>query len=278
MKRKAFLTIAGSDPSGGAGLQADLKTAAAFGLYGMSVVTAVTAQNTQGVKGVFDVPAEFIESQMDCVFSDIFPDAVKIGMLSRKETAAAAAKKLEEYRPAHVVVDPVMVSTSGHSLLDKEAAALLKEEIFPLAELITPNIPEAEALSGIKILKTEDPSDEEAKEELKRMEEAAFKISSSCGVCVLVKGGHHKDASSDVLFIPEENKTEWFHAPLVKAPKAHGTGCTLSSAIACGLGEGKDLKGSIKEAKRYLSAALAAGLSMGKGHSPVDHGVKWRQS
>ncbi len=244
------LTIAGSDCSGGAGIQADLKTMMAHKVYGMSVITALTAQNTTGVYGIMEVSPEFLEKQIDCVFSDIYPDAVKIGMLSSAELIHTVARKLKQLGAKHIVVDPVMVSTSGSRLLEESASAALMEELVPLAEVITPNIPEAEVLSGMKIATVQD------------MEEAAKKIAQSYPGAVLIKGGHQLNDANDFLYMGE--KSFWLQGERIDNPNTHGTGCTLSSAIASNLAKGYDMYESVRRAKNYISGALRAGLESGK--------------
>lgn len=257
MKLKAVLTIAGSDSGGGAGIQADIKTMAANRVYGMSVITALTAQNTTGVQGVFPVSPDFVKMQIDSVFTDIRPDAVKIGMLSQGKIIEAIAERLNFYKAENVVVDPVMVSTSGSRLLEESAQKALVDILMPMAEVVTPNIPEAEILSGMKIACSDD------------MEQAAMKIEQQCGTAVLLKGGHSVSNSSDVLC--EKGKLTWFKGRRIDNPNTHGTGCTLSSAIACGLAKGMTLEESINTAKSYLTLALESGLDMGKGSGPLDH-------
>ena len=257
MNRKKVLTVAGSDCSGGAGVQADLKTMTAWGIYGMSVITALTAQNTTGVYGIADTAPEFVAKQMDCVFKDIFPDAVKIGMVSSRANIAVIADKLEEYGAQNIVLDPVMVSTSGSRLLEEDAMDALALRLLPLAKVMTPNIPEAELLAGIPV-RTE-----------AQMEQAAKMIAEKYCGAVLVKGGHQVDTANDVLFC--DGKWTWFPGRRIDNPNTHGTGCTLSSAIACGLAEGKTMEESVRQAKTYLSGALAAGLDLGKGNGPLDH-------
>jgi len=255
--RPAVLTIAGSDCSGGAGIQADLKTMTAMGMYGMSVITALTAQNTTGVYGIYDTTPEFVANQMDCVFTDIVPDAVKIGMLSQKEIIKVIADKLRQYQAGCVVLDPVMVSTSGSRLLAEDAITMLEQELLELATLITPNIPEAELLAGMKIVNQDD------------MEAAAQRIGERYHTAVLVKGGHQTCTANDVLW--HEGMVSWFCGEKIDTPNTHGTGCTLSSAIACGLAQGKSTTASVRSAKEYLSGALAQGMKMGHGNGPVDH-------
>ncbi len=257
---KTVLTIAGSDCSGGAGIQADMKTITMHGLYAMSAITALTAQNTTGVYGILDSTPEFLAQQLDCIFTDIYPDAVKIGMVSDGALIHVIADKLKEYGAEKIVLDPVMVSTSGSKLLKDEAAAVLKKELMPLADLSTPNIPEAEVLSGMKIGTDKD------------MEQAAAKISKDYGRAVLVKGGHGKNAANDVLW--ENGKAVWFFGEKIQNPNTHGTGCTLSSAIASNLALGQPLAQAVKNAKDYLSGALKAGLDLGKGSGPLEHNYK----
>ncbi len=257
IERKTVLTIAGSDCSGGAGIQADLKTMTAYGMYGMSVITALTAQNTTGVYGIQEATPEFVAQQLDCVFTDIRPAAVKIGMVSSVPLIEAIADKLEQYGAEHVVVDPVMVSTSGSRLLAEDASQCLVRRFLPLAEVITPNIPEAEVLSGMAIATPED------------MERAAAAIGKNYGAAVLAKGGHHLNDANDLLM--QNGKGTWFYGQRIDNPNTHGTGCTLSSAIACGLAAGLSLEDSVRRAKAFVSAALASGLDLGKGSGPLDH-------
>ena len=257
MELKTVLSIAGSDPSGGAGIQADLKTMAAHGVYGMSVVTALTAQNTTGVYGIQEVTPEFAASQLDCVFTDIFPDAVKIGMLFSEEIVRVTARKLRGYRAEHIVLDPVMIATSGAGLLREEAAEVMKEELFSLAEVITPNIPEAEVLAGMKIRSGEE------------MEKAAEKIAGTYGCAVLCKGGHSLREADDFLF--RKGERIWIRGERIASLNTHGTGCTLSSAIASNLALGKDLEEAVRRAKKYLTGALEAGLDLGAGSGPLNH-------
>ncbi len=255
---KTVLTIAGSDCSGGAGIQADLKTFAAHGLYGMSVVTALTAQNTTGVYGVLDAGAEFTAKQLDCIFTDIFPDAVKIGMVSSAGIIHAIVDKLRQYRAENVVVDPVMVSTSGSKLISDDAKAALLTALVPMADIITPNIPEAEVLSGLSIQNRED------------MLCAAEKIGFSG--YTLIKGGHLEGVAADLLY--KDGIAVWLEGERIDTKNTHGTGCTLSSAIACGLAAGQDMETAVQHAKDYVTGALKAGLQLGHGNGPLDHG--WR--
>lgn len=254
---KTAVTIAGSDSSGGAGIQADIKTMTALGVYAMSAVAALTAQNTTGVYGILEVPPAFLENQLDCIFTDIRPDAVKIGMLSSGELMKVTAEKLREYKAKHVVLDPVMVSTSGSRLMKEDAAIIMKEKLFPLAEIITPNIPEAEALTGMQIRGKQD------------MEEAAEFLHETYRCAVLLKGGHAVNAANDLLY--QDRKAVWLEGRRIDNPNTHGTGCTLSSAIASYLALEYSLEEAVRKAKEYLSGALAAGLDLGKGSGPLNH-------
>ncbi len=251
------LTIAGSDSCGGAGIQADLKTMTALHVYGESVITALTAQNTTGVKAIMEVGQEFLESQLDAVFTDIYPDAVKCGMIPNASLMETTAAKLAEYHAENIVVDPVMVSTSGHSLMETGALLTLKTKLIPLACVVTPNIPEAEALSGMQIHSKAD------------MEQAAARIHAETGAAVLVKGGHGTQDAADYLLT--ESGGTWFNGRRIDNPNTHGTGCTLSSAIASGLARGMTLEESVSAAKAYLTGAIAAMLDLGKGSGPLDH-------
>lgn len=254
---KKVLTIAGSDCSGGAGIQADIKTISAHKMYAMSAITALTAQNTTGVYGVMDAPAEFVANQIDCIFNDIFPDSVKIGMVSNAEVINVIAKKLKEYNAKNIVVDPVMISTSGSKLLNDDAIDTLITKLLPIADVITPNIHEAESLCDFAINTKED------------MINAAKTIADMVKVNVLIKGGHLSDCSDDLLYIYGE--IYWFESQRIDNPNTHGTGCTLSSAIACNLAAGHSLKDSIENAKNYISGALKDGLDLGKGSGPLNH-------
>lgn len=255
------LTIAGSDSSGGAGIQADLKTMSAFEVYGMSVVTAVTAQNTCGVAGVLNVTGEMIRLQLEAVMSDIMPDAVKIGMLATRDAVDAVADILEKYQPQHVILDPVMVSTSGRDLLEPEGRKKMLKRLFPMAELVTPNIPEAE-----KILK-EDEQDGSISD-FSMMEKAAETIHRRYGCNVLLKGGHMAQAADDLLY---QEKAVWFPADRIDCTNTHGTGCTLSSAIASALARGYVLEEAVGIAKQYVRGAMSTGLDLGHGNGPLDH-------
>ena len=252
------LTIAGSDSSAGAGIQADLKTMTAHHVYGMSAITALTAQNTTGVSDILPVPPAFLQAQLDSIFTDIFPDAVKIGMVSSTELIAVIGDTLRRYRPGHIVVDPVMVATSGAKLICDDAIQALGDQLFCLAELITPNIPEAQILSGKTI---ENPQ---------QMIDAAQAISQKYGCAVLCKGGHQCNDANDLLYTPDGQVT-WFYGRRIDNPNTHGTGCTLSSAIASNLARGIALPEAILQAKNYLSGALSAMLDLGHGSGPLDH-------
>ena len=252
------LTIAGSDPSGGAGIQADIKTIAAHGMYAMSVITALTAQNTTGVFGVFETTPEFTGQQMDAIFTDIVPDAVKIGMVSSVGLICVIAEKLRQYNAQNVVVDPVMVSTSGGKLLMDGAADTMTKELFPLARVVTPNLRESEALCGFSVQNEDD------------MLRAAEFIGSKYGSAVLIKGGHASGGASDLLY--SKGEVRWLREKRIDNPNTHGTGCTLSSAIACRLAEGHPLEESVRLAKEYLTGAIAAMLDLGAGPGPLDHG------
>lgn len=254
---KTVLTIAGSDCSGGAGIQADIKTITAHKMYAMSAITALTAQNTTGVYGVVDTPPSFVSQQLDCIFSDIFPDAVKIGMVSNSEIIRVIARKLKEYGAKNIVIDPVMISTSGNRLLSEDACEALVSGLFPTGTLITPNIPEAETLSGEPI-KTK-----------AGMLKAAKKISQTVNSALLIKGGHLAGDAADLLYV--DGREHWYECPRVINPNTHGTGCTLSSAIACNLADGQTLAQSIASAKAYLTGALKAQLNLGHGSGPLDH-------
>ncbi len=255
---KTVLSVAGSDCSGGAGIQADLKTIGALGLYGMSAVTAITVQNTCGVYRTEPVPSGLVEEQMRAVFQDIRPDAVKIGMVGTSGNVRAIVSVLKEYRPA-AVLDPVMVSTSGRELLDQEASAILTEELFPLVTVITPNLPEAECLWGSCI------SCETQREQ------AAEWMARKYQCSVLVKGGHAAGGADDLLYDRQSGRTIWYRAERADAENTHGTGCTLSSAIACGLARGRSLEDSVWEAKQYVAGAIRDGLDLGKGNGPLNH-------
>ena len=254
---KTALTIAGSDSSGGAGIQADIKTMTANGVFALTAITALTAQNTTGVTGIFETSPEFLARQLDAVFTDIYPDAVKIVMVSSAGLIHTIAQKLRQYEAKHIVVDPVMVATSGSRLLQADAVAALTGQLLPLAELLTPNIPEAEILAGMSIT------------DAAGMEAAARCISERYGCAVLCKGGHQINDADDLLWRSGTGK--WFRGRRIDNPNTHGTGCTLSSAIASNLAKGYDLDTSVERAKAYISGALAAMLDLGKGSGPMNH-------
>lgn len=254
---KKVLTIAGFDCSGGAGIQADIKTITAHKMYAMSAVTALTAQNTTGVYGIVNLSADFVGQQLDCIFTDIVPDAVKIGMVSSGEIIEIIAAKLNLYEAKNIVLDPVMVSTSGHRLISQDAMHALITHLFPLAQLITPNIPEAEVLCGFTISNQED------------MIRAAHVLSQQFSGAILIKGGHSVSEATDLLL--HQGAHHWFKGHRIATINTHGTGCTLSSAIACNLANGKSLTESVGAAKQYLTGALEAKLNLGKGHGPLDH-------
>ena len=251
------LTIAGSDSGGGAGIQADLKTMAAHHVYGMSAITALTAQNTTGVRDIMEVTPEFLKEQLDAVFEDIRPDAVKTGMVSSSALIRVIAERLRFYGARNIVVDPVMASTSGSCLISDEAIGTLKEELIPLALVITPNIPEAEVLTGMRIA------------DAAAMETAAEAIYASYGCAVLLKGGHRVNDANDLLCGPDGIR--WFEGRRIDNPNTHGTGCTLSSAIASNLAKGMALVPAVEAAKAYISLALAEQLDLGAGSGPMDH-------
>lgn len=262
---KNLLTIAGSDSSGGAGIQADLKTFAAHKTYGMSVITAVTAQNTLGVLGVQNISSKIVEQQLVAVFEDVRVDAVKIGMLSTATIIRTVAKALRKYKPKFVVLDPVMVSKSGHNLLDPKAVQTLINELLPLATVVTPNIPEAEVLTNLKIQYEKD------------MELAAKLIYSHGAKYVLIKGGHANGSARDVLYNSKTDEFLWFDAERVKTEHTHGTGCSLSSAIAANLANGLTMSKAVAEAKNYVLLGIKHGLAIGDGHGPIHHFVKmWK--
>lgn len=256
-KMKTALTIAGSDSSGGAGVQADIKTMTMNGVYAMSAITALTAQNTLGVRSILEVAPDFLKEQLDAVFEDIFPDSIKIGMVSSSELIEVIADRLKLYNAKNIVVDPVMVATSGSSLIKTDAVKTLVEKLLPVATLVTPNIPEAEILSDIKIKSKDD------------MIKAARFIAKSYGCSVLLKGGHSINDANDLLC--ENGRLVWFDGKRIDNPNTHGTGCTLSSAIASNLAKGFSLEEAVKKAKKYISDALLEGLDLGKGSGPMKH-------
>jgi len=255
------LTIAGSDSSGGAGIQADLKTFAALGVYGASVITALTAQNTKGVTGIHQAPADFVTVQIDAVFSDLAVGAVKIGMVAEPQVIGAIAAGLAKWQPRHIVLDPVMVATSGDRLLKADAVEGLRRKLIPLASLITPNLPEAAALLDEQMAATEAAVADQGR-----------RLLALGARAVLIKGGHgHGDQSIDYLVT--EAGTVTLPAPRIATRNTHGTGCSLSSAIAAGLAKGQDLQAAVRNAKAWVSAAIAAAdrFSVGHGHGPIHH-------
>lgn len=260
---KSVLSIAGSDSIGGAGIQADIKSITCNGCYAMTAITAMTAQNTLGVKSIQESSPEFLEDQIDAIFADIVPDAVKIGMVSNRKLIEIISRKLKEYGAKNIVLDPVMVATSGAKLISEDAIETLKENLIPLATLITPNIPESEILSGMKI-ETEE-----------QMVYAAKHISEKFKTAVLVKGGHSINDANDVLYA--DGKFLWFPQERIENSNTHGTGCTLSSAIASHLAKGEPIECAINSAKKYLTECLKAGLDLGKGSGPLMHNYKFSE-
>lgn len=258
---KTVLTIAGSDCSGGAGIQADLKTMSAHQVYGMSVLTALTAQNTTGVYHTEVISPEFVTRQLDCIFTDIVPDAVKIGMVANEANIRVIAERLAQYRAKHLVIDPVMISTSGHALIDEAAVSALKTWLLPQAALITPNLPEAVALCGMPITTKDD------------MVNAGKQMAATFKTAVLLKGGHLEGDAADLL-VTQEGQFKWFTGKRVDNPNTHGTGCTLSSAIACNLAKGDDLEQAVGAAKAYVHLAICAKLKLGHGRGPLNHCVR----
>lgn len=257
---KTALTIAGSDSSGGAGIQADIKTMTMHGVFAMTAATALTAQNTLGVTDVMEATPEFLAAELDAVFTDIFPDAVKTGMVSSSKLIHVIVDKLKKYGAKNIVVDPVMVATNGAKLICDEAIETLKKELLPIATVITPNRPEAEVLTGMKI------------DSMADMEAAAHRIFNEYGCAVLLKGGHDLNDANDLLW--SENRGTWFYGQKIDNPNTHGTGCTLSSAIASNLALGLSLEDSVKEAKDYISLALSDKLDLGRGKGPMNHAFK----
>lgn len=254
---KTVLTIAGSDCSGGAGIQADIKTMTVHGVYAMSVITALTAQNTTGVYGISEVTPDFLRKQLDAVFTDIYPDAVKIGMVSSPELAEVIYDRLSFYKAKNIVLDPVMVATSGASLSKEKLSEVLAKNLFPIATLVTPNIPEAEVFTQTTIESEDD------------MLTAAEKISHIFRCNVLLKGGHKINGANDLLYT--DGKFKWFKGKRIDNPNTHGTGCTLSSAIASNLAKGLSVENSVQKAKEYITAALSSSLNLGKGSGPLNH-------
>ncbi|MBR5287200.1 MAG: bifunctional hydroxymethylpyrimidine kinase/phosphomethylpyrimidine kinase [Clostridia bacterium] len=262
MKKKTALSIAGSDCSGGAGIQADLKTMTMNGVFAMSAITAMTAQNTTGVTAIQESSPEFLGQQIDAVFEDIYPDAVKIGMMASGELIEVIADRLSAYHARNVVVDPVMVATSGSALMKENALRTLVNKLLPLAALVTPNIPEAQVLSGMTISSKAD------------MIAAAKKLGEECRCAVLLKGGHSINDANDLLYANGE--AVWFTGKRIDNPNTHGTGCTLSSAIAANLAKGYPLAEAVWHAKAYISGALAAMLDLGQGSGPMDHAFDYQ--
>lgn len=256
---KVVLSIAGSDSSGGAGIQADLKTMCAHGVYGMTAITALTAQNTTGVTGIVESTPEFLDAQIKACLSDIPADAVKTGMMPTSEQVEIVAKNIKAFGITNLVVDPVMVATSGSKLMKDSTSEAMAKLLFPISKVITPNIPEARVLSGRTILTKED------------MEMVAKELGEKYGCAVLLKGGHAIEDANDVLY--EAGNISWFYGQKIDNPNTHGTGCTLSSSIASNLALGYDLKDSIKNAKDYLTRAISANLDLGHGHGPLKHNV-----
>ena len=254
---KTAMTIAGSDSSGGAGIQADIKTMTANGVYAMSAITALTAQNTTGVTSIMEVSPKFLEEQITANVTDIFPDSVKTGMVASSELIKVIADSIKKFNLNNIVVDPVMVATSGAKLITDDAIDTLKKNLLPLATIITPNIPEAEVLSEIKIHNSSD------------MEKAAKIIFEKFGCSVLLKGGHNINDANDYLYTKDEQT--WFHSKRINNPNTHGTGCTLSSAIASNLAKGLSIKQAVENAKQYISGALNSMLNLGKGSGPLNH-------
>ena len=254
---KTALSIAGSDCSGGAGIQADIKTMTMNGVYAMSVITALTAQNTTGVKAIQESTPDFLQQQIDAVFEDIYPDAVKIGMVSSSELIHVIADRLSYYNARNIVIDPVMVASAGSSLMKQNAVQTLIKELLPISTLVTPNIPEAQVLSGMTIKNKDD------------MITAAKQIGDSYHCAVLLKGGHSINDANDLLYA--DGELIWFEGKRINNPNTHGTGCTLSSAIASNLAKGFTLAESVQRAKDYISGALVAMLDLGKGSGPMNH-------
>lgn len=255
---KKVLSIAGSDSSGGAGIQADLKTILSHKMYGMTAITALTAQNTTGVYGISGVTPDFLANQLDCIFTDIYPDAVKIGMVSDPALIDVIVDKLTQYEAKNIVVDPVMVATSGSALSTNESVMALVHKLIPIADVITPNLAEAGVLCQMKV-----DSDE-------TMIKAAKKIGETYSGYILIKGGHSKDNANDLL-VKGENSW-WISGDRFENPNTHGTGCTLSSAIACNLAAGYEMKEAVTRAKEYITGAIRDGLDLGKGNGPLNHG------
>ena len=256
---KTALTIAGSDSSGGAGIQADLKAMTMNGVFAMSAITALTAQNTTGVQGIFEVTPEFLAQQIDSVFTDIRPDAVKIGMVASSGLIEVIAERLQHYGAKNIVVDPVMVATSGARLISEDAIATLEARLLPLATVLTPNIPEAEVLSGLSITSPDD------------MIAAGKVISERYGCAVLCKGGHRLNDANDLLY--RDGGYAWFNGKRIDNPNTHGTGCTLSSSLAANLAKGLELTDAVRASKAYVTEAIEHGIELGSGCGPTHHFV-----
>lgn len=254
---KTALTIAGSDSSGGAGIQADIKAMSALSVFGMSVITAVTAQNTREVRSVQNIDLEIIRDQIEAVFDDIQVDAVKIGMLANAETVNVVAQSLQKYNPKYIVVDPVMISKGGHYLLEESAVNALVKELLPLATLITPNIPETEVLVGSSV-QTDD-----------EMYKACIRLKEMGPKTVLIKGGHLTGDSNDLYYDGED--FHWLNSKRIETKNTHGTGCTLSSAIAANLAKGATMLEAVTSAKSYITTAITHSLELGSGHGPTHH-------
>ena len=255
---KTALTIAGSDPSGGAGVQADIKTMTVNGVYAMSAITSLTIQNTMGVKYAVATKPDVMRDQLECVFEDIFPDSVKIGMLPDCTIMEVIADVLEKYKAKNIVLDTVMISTSGTRLMADDAMEVFKNRLIPISSLLTPNIPETEVLTGINIESRDD------------MMKAAKSINEKYGCSELCKGGHFDENADDLLY--HDGKYEWFCSEHIDNPNTHGTGCTLSCAIAANLAKGYDMVSAVKFAKDYITGAIKAMLDLGKGNGPMNHG------
>lgn len=255
---KKVLSIAGSDSSGGAGIQADLKTILSHKMYGMTAITALTAQNTTGVYGISEVTPEFLANQLDCIFTDIYPDAVKIGMVSNPALIEVITEKLTQYKAKNIVVDPVMTATSGSLLSTNKSVMALVKKLIPIADIITPNLSEGGVLCQMEIHTDE------------KMMEAAKKLGESYNGYILMKGGHSENNANDLLVKKEESW--WIEGNKIDNPNTHGTGCTLSSAIACNLAAGLDMLTAVTNAKHYITGAIGSRLNLGKGDGPLDHG------
>lgn len=255
---KTVLSIAGSDSSGGAGIQADIKTIESYGLFAETAITAITAQNTCGVRAVQDIDSAVVAAQIDAVFEDIRPDAVKVGMVSSANIIAVIAERLRAHEASNIVLDPVMVATSGSRLIAEQAVAALIEHLVPLATVITPNMPEAQVLCGFPV------EDDEA------MQRAAQAIAQNTNGAVLIKGGHRSDTADDLLVLPD-GSLSWLRAKRIDTENTHGTGCTLSSAIACGLAQGNTIEQAVRRAKGFVRGAMSTGLNLGQGNGPLNH-------